>query len=445
MDERERQKKALATLLARTMNLPMFTTPLRQSQEDSNIDSGIPGNMWASKVDWPVETGPELKQVSPRKLSSHSGVGPRPGFSRKDKPPAVSPAEAYQNISKEAQNPTTILFLFGGAFVRGSAALSRPVTSTLASLSGGRVFALNYRLSPQHPFPAPVLDLLIAYFTLLHPPPGATHSPVDPSHIVLAGESAGAILGAALIQCLLHIRRQNPQNPTVTFNGRQVPVALPAGLAVLSPAFDIGLSLPSFERNNDRDWIWGADPRIRSNFPADDVWPSDPPRVMPYCHDSALAHPMLNTTAVALEDLKGFPPVWIAAGKAETLVDGTMVVAKDVALAGGEVELVLYEGMPHIFPLIMREMPQTQDCMRRWAEACRNMAKRSADASQPRVFENKATIIELGELKERIVDVTKTTDLDVAEVRKRLWLRRVTREGFVWVGPKKHVPFLGRL
>ncbi|KAL9056464.1 MAG: hypothetical protein Q9162_002945 [Coniocarpon cinnabarinum] len=369
MDERERQKKALATLLARTMNLPMFTTPLRQSQEDSNIDSGIPGNMWASKVDWPVETGPELKRVvhdtwehmkfdaatyydfdNPPAIHGE-WVGPRPGFSRKDKPPAVSPAEAYQNISKEAQNPTTILFLFGGAFVRGSAALSRPVTSTLASLSGGRVFALNYRLSPQHPFPAPALDLLIAYFTLLHPPPGAMHSPVDPSHIVLAGESAGAILAAALIQCLLHLRRQNPQNPTVTFNGRQVPVALPAGLAVLSPAFDIGLSLPSFERNNDRDWIWGADPRIRSNFPADDVWPSDPPRVMPYCHDSALAHPMLNTTAVALEDLKGFPPVWIAAGEAETLVDGTMVVAKDVALAGGEVELVLYEGMPHIFPL----------------------------------------------------------------------------------------------
>ena len=70
----------------------------------------------------------------------------------------------------------------------------RKTTGKLAELTGGRVLAIRYRLAPQNPFPAAILDTLIAYLNLLYPPPGSSHFAVPADSIVLAGDSSGGVL-----------------------------------------------------------------------------------------------------------------------------------------------------------------------------------------------------------------------------------------------------------
>ena len=100
------------------------------------------------------------------------------------------------------------------------------VVAKLAHGTGSRCLSFRYRLAPPNPFPAALLDALICYMSLLHPPRGAFHDPLPSSSIVFAGDSAGANLALALTHLLLFARAQ-----TVTFHGT---IFLPAGIAVLS-------------------------------------------------------------------------------------------------------------------------------------------------------------------------------------------------------------------
>ena len=84
-----------------------------------------------------------------------------------------------------------ILWIHGGGFVSGSAANERWFTRTLAHLSNAVVFAVDYRLAPQNPFPAALVDVIVAYEFLVNPTPDAHHKPIDPTRIVVAGDSAG--------------------------------------------------------------------------------------------------------------------------------------------------------------------------------------------------------------------------------------------------------------
>ena len=83
------------------------------------------------------------------------------------------------------------LCLHGGGYFTGSAAMERTATFNVARLSEGRVFAVDYRLAPQHSFPAALIDAIVAYKYLVEPPEGALHDPVDPKKLVIAGDSAG--------------------------------------------------------------------------------------------------------------------------------------------------------------------------------------------------------------------------------------------------------------
>ena len=107
------------------------------------------------------------------KLEKQQGVGEeRPYF------PAVDDAPV-------------ILYLHGGGYIAGTAESERKMTYKFAELCQGRVFALNYRLAPQSPFPAALMDAFIAYKYLTDPPPTALHKAVDPQKIVIGGDSAG--------------------------------------------------------------------------------------------------------------------------------------------------------------------------------------------------------------------------------------------------------------
>lgn len=99
--------------------------------------------------------------------------------------------ERYAKMLETTKDGPVILSLHGGGYVTGSAAMERTATFKLARVCGGRVFAVDYRLAPQEPFPAALLDAIVAYKYLVDPPPGALHSAVDPKKIIIGGNSAG--------------------------------------------------------------------------------------------------------------------------------------------------------------------------------------------------------------------------------------------------------------
>ena len=98
--------------------------------------------------------------------------------------------EAYSETIKDGP---IILYLHGGGYVAGSAESERAATFKLSQLCGGRVLSVNYRLAPQDPFPAALIDALIAYKYLIDPPEEALHPPINPKKIVIAGASAGVL------------------------------------------------------------------------------------------------------------------------------------------------------------------------------------------------------------------------------------------------------------
>jgi acetyl esterase/lipase len=103
----------------------------------------------------------------------------------------LSDKDRFRIISENVQMGPVLLTLHGGSYIRGDPAMERPGTFKLAKICGGRVFAVDYRLAPQHPFPAALIDAVVAYLYLLFPPTGALHKPIDPSKIVIVGASAG--------------------------------------------------------------------------------------------------------------------------------------------------------------------------------------------------------------------------------------------------------------
>ncbi|KAL1746689.1 Alpha/Beta hydrolase protein [Schizophyllum fasciatum] len=132
-----------------------------------------------------------------------------------------------------------ILYLHGGGYYFGSVDQERYSIQRFARKINGRVFAINYRLAPQYPFPCALQDALAAYLYLIRPPSEASHKPVDPAHIVIGGDSAGGGLTLALLQVI----RDTPDLPK------------PAGGLLISPWCDLTHSFPSIHTNTATDVI----------------------------------------------------------------------------------------------------------------------------------------------------------------------------------------------
>ncbi|KAJ4219329.1 hypothetical protein NW757_014555, partial [Fusarium falciforme] len=178
-------------------------------------------------------------------------VGYRSGVSARTPEPSISELEKYKNLVSEVQTDLTLLYFHGGSYYLMDPCSTRPTTSKYAALTRGRIFSVRYRLAPQDPFLSALLDALVAYLSLLYPPPGAFHEPVPASRIVICGDSAGGNLSTALLQTLLQIHRaaNTGEVPTVMFHGAVVPLPLPAGVALNSPSLDLTRSMQWSEAN----------------------------------------------------------------------------------------------------------------------------------------------------------------------------------------------------
>lgn len=246
--------------------------PILKIQRLSMNGPGVKGRIWLSRATMPVPKEDHLRQMLFSAIEALKEPGEQKGgFTEPDFLPVeaewtgyragatshsvelkISEEEKYKEMMKEVTSPTTVLYFHGGAYYLMDPATHRPTTKKLAKLTKGRCFSVRYRLAPQNPFPAALLDALVSYFTLLYPPAGSYHEPVDPKHIVFAGDSAGGNLSLVLLQTLLEFRRQGLK---IHWNGSEREVPLPAGVSTCSAWADITHSSPSCETNKLFDYL----------------------------------------------------------------------------------------------------------------------------------------------------------------------------------------------
>ncbi|MCJ1475798.1 hypothetical protein MMC13_004462 [Lambiella insularis] len=335
-------------------------------------------------------------------------------------------SEKFNHLMKDITASTTILYLHGGAFFP---AMYRGITVKLAQLTKGRCLAVRYRLAPQNPFPAALLDCLIAYLSLLYPPPGSYHSPVSASSIILAGDSSGAALALGLIQIILAARHnQGTSTPTVRFHNRTVQLLMPGGATMQSPSMDQTYSsLPSWTRNAPYDVLQEDTPALLPDYPPCSIWPSNPPRGDVYCETSMICHPLVSP-ATAL-DWRGAPPMWFGMGE-ERLSDAAKVVAQAAVRQGVIVQWEEYKRMPHNWPMLFPRWWQAARCLEHWAAACNLFSGASG------LLQNRGESIDWdGRTKE--VDVRNLTELTTATVIQCMKAKQETMKPWTGKGATK--------
>lgn len=264
------------------------------------------------------ETLDALLRSAPRSQTPPSVEEQRSGFAAVISRPApdgvatrattLGGRPALELTPSDADERRRLLYLHGGGYVIGSPATHAGLVGELARRAGLRTFSVDYRLAPEHPFPAAVDDGLAAYRELLD-------TGVDPRDIVLAGDSAG---GGLVLATLLAAREAGlPQ---------------PAAAALFSPWTDLTLSGASIQGKH------GADPIfIESDLRAyADLYADAEDRKQP------LASPLFA-------DLTGLPPLLIQVGANELLLDDAVRLAGRAGADDVDVVLEIGSGLPHVF------------------------------------------------------------------------------------------------
>ncbi|XP_014557045.1 hypothetical protein COCVIDRAFT_26256 [Bipolaris victoriae FI3] len=371
-------KTSLTVTMIREMMGPNASPqPIGKTQRFTLRDPGVKGKMWVSKVSLPIPGEDDVRQLVFKAIKD-MGTGEEKweeplqkgleaewnGYRAAAKegegePVGMDEKEKFEALMKETTGETTVLYFHGGAMYLLDPSGYRGLGARIARETGGRVFNVRYRLSPQNPFPAALLDAFTAYLSLLSPPPGAFHEAVPASKIVFGGDSAGGLCCTALLQLLLQIHRSTPEGktPTVRFHGKDVEIPLPAGLALTSPWIDITRALPSIENETTFDYLPPPSQTDKRDIPKDDVWPANPPRADLYCDASALLHPLVSP--LSAQDWSGSPPLFFSIGQ-EMLRDEAAVLAQRAVRQGASVTWREFEAMPHVFAVLLEGLGESE-------------------------------------------------------------------------------------
>ena len=233
-----------------------------------------------------------------------------------------------------------VLFLHGGGFIIGSPALYRHVTWRIAESTRARVLAVDYRLAPEHPFPAALEDAVSAYHWLLA-------NGAEPQQVAVMGDSAG---GGLVFSLMLRLRDEC--------------AALPGAAVALSPWTDLALTGASLKLNARSDPILNAE--NPPQFVEDYLAGADPraPYVSPLYGDPA-----------------GLPPTIIQVGSDEILRDDAVRMADRMRLAGCQVELEIWPRMPHVWHVFVPLIPEARRAIERIGSFVR--AKTGYEAAIP--------------------------------------------------------------
>ena len=212
-----------------------------------------------------------------------------------------------------------VLYLHGGGYVIGSPRSHRHLAAAIAGAAGASALLLDYRLAPEHPFPAAVEDATAAYRWLLD-------QATAPEHVVIAGDSAGGGLTVATLLAL-----------------REARVPLPAGGVCISPWVDLTCSGASYATKAAADPIVrraGVEEMARAYLGA------TPPR-------TPLASPLFA-------DLRGLPPLLIHVGSDEVLLDDAVQLAERAKAAGVDATLEIYDRMIHVWHWFLPMLDEAQ-------------------------------------------------------------------------------------
>jgi len=229
-----------------------------------------------------------------------------------------------------AQNGLTLLYLHGGGYVIGSINSHRDLISRLARASGARALAIDYRLAPEHPFPAAVEDATKAYRWLLR-------QGVRPENTVVAGDSAGGGLTVATLLAL-----------------RDAGDTLPAAAVCISPWTDLEIKGETMVTKKD------VDPMIR---PEDAKGGAER-----YHGNTDPSHPLISPINA---DLSGLPPMLVQVGTSEVLLSDSTRLAERAKAAGVEVTLEKWEEMIHVWHFFAFMLPEGQQAIERIGEYVR--------------------------------------------------------------------------
>jgi acetyl esterase/lipase len=227
-------------------------------------------------------------------------------------------------VAPGAAEERVLMYVHGGGYVVCSVATHRDLMARLSRAAGARVLGVDYRLAPEHPFPAAVEDATAAYRWLLA-------NGVSPRRMAIGGDSAGGGLTLATLVAL-----------------RDAGAPLPAAAVCLSPWVDlegIGASMTAKA---------AEDPVVRKEmiqFMAQHYLAGRDPR-------TPLAAPLYA-------DLRGLPPLCIQVGTAEVLLDDSLRIAERARAAGVPVTLDVWDDMIHVWQLFAAILPEGQQAIER--------------------------------------------------------------------------------
>jgi len=436
-------KTELTITIVRSFVLHPGPMAVAKNQHLSRKDPGIKGKLWVSKVTLPKPAEDDIRDALFGAVDSLKEAGQgdlaytKPsledvtaewtghrGDATKSSPElSISDEQKYTEMMKEVSAPATILFFHGGAYYLMDPCTHRGVTAKLAKLTKGRVLSVRYRLAPQNPFPAALLDALVSYLYLLYPPEGSLHQPVEAKHVVFSGDSAGANLSTVLLLLILTLRRQNRK---IFWNGQERQVPLPGGVALNSPWMDITCSSPSNLKYACYDYLpsHGSHPN-GLEWASDDLWPTTPPRTNLFADDDVILHPLVSPLAAPASVWEGSCPVWFCTGW-ELLNDEDRAVASRMAQAGATVVFEEFDAMPHCFAIVLEGTEASRRCFHDWA------AFVTAATEKPETLKTRAVVIAARTLEEKELDIRTLSpwslEETVAWMKKRVEVMRAARQ-----------------
>jgi sialidase-1 len=239
-------------------------------------------------------------------------------------------------VAPEADPGVRLLYLHGGGWVSGSGGNYLPLAAEISAAAKCAVLLIDYRLAPEHPFPAGLDDCVAAHQWMMANGPGVSmgpggsngsEGPTNAKATFVAGDSAGGNLTLATLLAL---------------KARKLPY--PKGAISISPATDFTLASDSLRSVDDPIISAKTMPEFRSRYLGQND-PRDP-----------LASPVFG-------DYQGLPPILIQTGQEEMLRDDSIRVAIKARRDGVPVELEVWPGMMHVFQI--RGLPESRDAVRR--------------------------------------------------------------------------------
>jgi epsilon-lactone hydrolase len=258
-----------------------------------------------------------------RRLQLIERIVPFPPAGTRTEPIDAAGINAFHIVVPQSRTDRCVLYFHGGGYVVGSASLYRDFLWRIAAATRACVLYFDYRLAPEHPFPAAVDDSLRAYHWLA--------DRFDHRRIAFVGDSAGGGLALAAVHKL-----------------RDEGFALPGAVVALSPWTDLALTGPSLQANA------VADPMMNvSGLPS---------LVDHYLAGADPRHPYASPL---YGDPSGLPPTLIQVGSDEILRDAAVRMAEKLTAAGCVTEIEVWPRMPHTWQLYARFIPEGRDAIAR--------------------------------------------------------------------------------